>query len=582
MYACWIICKEPSSLAGRVCDSVPWSLETNMFIPRLRTRRWVRVGFAAGLAGLAVCLHALLPPEPNWTIETEMESFTIDRSGFVITLTHKDKVPSFWDGRTGEPLHASLPRENWHWMAMSPDRRHLVAVSGAAQQTACWLDKETGKLSKMPPVSFLPNNSNRVAQWFSPHRPLMILRSPAGPVQVIEPGRDALVIAGELNEFWAENVDFSTDGKLAFVWGRYGWLVVWDLDKREARLEILGPGPRYAVLSPDKKYLVLGDIRYGNVTDPLVCIDVASWKEVWRVSPVEGYPRLISPDGRWVLLYAYNKAMLRDLATGRECIPLSTSKEYGFPAVFSPDGRFLALPHGENDNASADVYDARTGKFLQTAPMPGFDQFHFTAAGNLLWTVPQWDNSLAKRHFSTVELRGWDVTLGKRAKVPWEGAELQLGENPRFGNNNRFVDSSTDLRRFMLVEGNRNVWPRWFGLAPLSWWEKITCWVRNIPESSLGPKTRQLAWDAANDQVLCEVNLRDLVSAHLAEDGRHLVTYVHPWNEPGLLQGWDLPPRKAWHLIIGIPACLGAVVLVVRWRKNRRRKKSEARPARGV
>ncbi|MSQ93678.1 MAG: hypothetical protein EXR98_03885 [Gemmataceae bacterium] len=174
----------------------------------------------------------------------------------------------------------------------------------------------------------------------------------------------------------------------------------------------------------------------------------------------------------------------------------------------------------------------------QTLP-PGADLL-FSADGETLYVYALTHSEMRAYESSTGTLRTTFV-------LPGDAKDLEPS-----------VTKTTD-GRFLLI--HRSVG----GMGPAPWWSKL-------------PGVGRLLRRERNDTVLVlDMNRRrerfrlhgwNTSSSLLSDDGRTLVT-AHFENDRRVLRCWDVDAWKPLHLPIGVPAGLGAVVVLLLWWRGR-------------
>ena len=355
-------------------------------------------------------------------------------------------------------------------------------------------------------------------------------------------------------------------------------------------------GTTEALFSPDGSYFV-----YLATSPEGPCLRLWDTHKRQSAGIMPGASEIseISPNGRFLLAGAFNKDDgktkiwdLSDLANPRGVAILSAS-DY---LKFTPDSRALVeLPTKENPNVV--FWDSATGLEEGRVPAPFFRvKFVFSCDSRLLAIRegPYAGNFPVAVIDMTSRQVLWNKRLGDPACMPGNLLfriipgdvdtlflnvfDEDLNEYPQLRNArtgdllasfsmqfSRLRSSHSGDGQRILIYGHGK-WPQnqkqgWF-------WETLRNWLPSNPNG---------AYDLV--RVIDVPTLREVFhladsyvkDAQLSPDGETLLT-VHP-NDPAgpHLRCWDIPARHPWFKIVGIPAAVGLVlVLLGRWRQARK------------
>jgi RNA polymerase sigma factor (sigma-70 family) len=302
----------------------------------------------------------------------------------------------FWDRQTGKEVRRLSAKAGILRLQFSPDGKRLAAMTGNVFSDPLW-DVADGKI--------LFTFQGEHGTFTSDGRHLLGVRNGSdGPVV----GRWE-VATGKQTGSWTLPAETrgracSPDGKTV-AYFLNDVLVLYDLEKKAEQRRWAGAKMRELTFSPDGKRLAassmhglrLWDVSSGQeefawtrLVDSEVIFsadgkrlawtgyDERSIRYPWAVEIGQGQPRRLglpinnlsghlafSPDGNTLAVITDAGAVeLRDVATGKDALPLDANPGRIFGLELSADGRYLAT----YDNFRALVWDKATGKLLRRFP----------------------------------------------------------------------------------------------------------------------------------------------------------------------------------------------------------------------
>jgi WD40 repeat protein len=564
-------------------------------------RDWRRLLLGLFLLGLGYVLYQRLPPVERWSVRLDEDAttaiFSFSPDGRFLFSHHRELTKGGvvfhayeWAGpfrkrgtATGLILaegsekgrvyesHSTCPPSSLHMPFPKFLGRFWAGLPKGENAILELFDLESGKERRIP-----------IARFSKKWKERDIVLSPAENVAALfhvkdplKPGAQIILYAvpsGEQLAVFSSDGggSFSPDGSY-FVYSAKGpagpCLRIWDTNKHQER----GALPRDGDLvgshrfSPNGRFLLAWDLKKETV-HPVTT-------KVWDLLD-PGNPRLVAdlpvpddflyftPDSKTLIQFHTENSkdivfweMTTGLEKGRMLAPF---KSFAFVA-FSPDNRLMAFNTGvfAKDGVLA-VTDLASREVLWSKPVPvssGSNPF-FIIPGEtetlVLITSPSGSYQGEFRSARTGELLGV-FAMGFR--------DVQ---GPLLSSNERYV----------LYYGHG----KWPPDQTQGWlWETLRKWL---------PSNRDSASDlirVIDVPTLCEVfHLADshVENAQLSPDGGTLIT-VHPKDPDGPhLRCWDIPARHPWLKIVGIPAAIGLVLLLLgKWRQIRKARKAAVKAA---
>jgi hypothetical protein len=522
------------------------------------------VVFVAFLVAVGAFVHAVAEPVPTWVASAPADTHPVfERIVAGRAFLTARKVEVWWggpvtarDGRTGEVLYAAdNAGHDLHPLqspAASADaRRVLVTLSG--DRILLWLDA-----AEVHRLTF----NTAVQTALSPDGEWLLVEERDDRRPLDEPSRlRVLRWGGERRTLGAARMGslrWSPDGAF-FTFHDGGGVVLYDPARRRGLARI--PARAIYGLSPDGKALWAsrGDgCELWNLDDP-------SHPRRTAIVPGEGhaFPEFGPDGGLWFLPQAETeeaakKARLHVWDPGRGAkrweVPLT---ERGFwHATFSPCGRYAALRPtsqraGWGDRVPMALFDTRTGAERWRAPKT--EDILFSPDGDALIDGPEPGGGVPPGR--GIQLYRTEVeSPGSASGVPRQLADWQLFmpiTSPRF----------TPGRLWVIGIPHR------VGAVHLPWWLHWVQSLRPTPREDLGILLA-LDWTSGRTAFrLAQPWLSEYVTAN---DGSYVITF-QTFSDHTRLCRWDVPARKPWLRIVGVPLFIGLVLLGLRvlWARYR-------------
>jgi hypothetical protein len=230
---------------------------------------------------------------------------------------------------------------------------------------------------------------------------------------------------------------------------------------------------------------------------------------------------------------------------------LPAGKQVGTIAVhhftwltFSPDGEQL-LFDGLDTTATLSVLEVPSLKLLWKRDRPFNDDVPFSADGHtafVRWNEPP-------------EVQGLDCATGElRARIAVKS------DDPVF------TAPGNRTRRFLLL--HQSWWKGW-DVAPQPIWQRCMQWLPWLNRRDM-PTDAVVVFDTESYRERFRLQGWNVYRAILSDDGRMLATQ-HDDDERREIRCWDVDAFKPLRWVIGVPAGLAALlVLLATWRGRQR------------
>ncbi|HMF18107.1 MAG TPA: WD40 repeat domain-containing protein [Gemmataceae bacterium] len=318
-------------------------------------------------------------------------------------------------------------------------------------------------------------------------------------------------------------------------------LRLWDTRKRKLA-GILPVGTWRFEVSPDERFLLAEDAKKKTIMWNLSDLD--------RPVAVGALPKdsygYFSPDSRTLVANMGNEVVFWDLMSARE----NGRTVLGMPsygAVFSPDGTLVAV--GSDRRAGTPevvmVLDTRTREILWSSPIR--NRWLFDASGAILVLTNGTTYDMELRDARTGALQ---ASFPRPSGYTW---------NPELSGNGRRAVVEDHLRD---AQGN----------PPKSWLHKlIDDWLPRARDRESDWLVRVI--DLPTGKEILRLQHSQSMHPLLSWDGNSvLLQFADAKGEEGPhVRCYDLPPRRPWLTIAGIPAGIGvAFLLLGAWLKRRR------------
>jgi hypothetical protein len=553
----------------------------------LRRRRWSLLGWLASalfLAGTGVALYYGLPPKPRWTLDDDARSLIAEDGEILATCKLREGEwcgpVQIWDTATGQEVARFLNEgERIFAHGQTSDGRHLVAIVPAGrhglrritsidlnEQKSRHADSALGEIES----SLFSANCNVVAVRVSTgndgEAAYTIADTAAGRVL------DRFTIAldardpkdGNLQnwELTPANGIFSGDGRYFIVNLADGdTFAMRIVDTRTGKATVVEEA-RLRAIATDSPALIA---QRGD--GPPWIWDLAAMD--WRAPLEADAPDTLrfSGDGRWVASVPPKEKMpvpirFFDLRTGRmhwELHSITQNNEEIQEEQFSANGRLFVLPTepapGQRRLA---VYDVERKELLwERTSFANFGTAFFAPDSSLLINGLPSGVEVAEAHSGEVR---YTIELPK-----------SVGVDPALSRDGRtlYVVRQPDMPQPMLwTQFLEEYWP---------WPQEPS--AEGMPLYAYDLSTGRELWrtDTPPAEQLW-FNDDCVVTRRPDRDGPNA---VRPWPTVTTIECWDTPPRKRLGWIIGVPTCLGAMLLLLRavWRRVRRLSMPRPAPA---
>lgn len=552
--------------------------------------------FALLLAGLACALDVVLPPEPRWVVRGAFESggITPDGKTYVTRISNgidfadlNDAVASteppvmtgpvqYWDIATGKEIASVLGERGPVWqVACSSDFHQLAAIAPCANDAGRtelrWIDLAAGS-----------ERRTVLERALVPWQPRI---SPNGALLFLEDMRDP-----------SEGVYLYDTASLRPV----------AQAKDPSRLR-----PSWT-WSPDGNALYL--CRPGTTGNASLCRVAADGETTIALNGADDLVA-ISPDGKKLLTWSSvtdDTFLLWDLPSGtrRGVIPVGAMRPESRGPTFTPDSRTLLITMADKDQGGTlGIWDVDSAKWLAKLPFAG------SRAPCFLWpnAVVLHEN---EQRLSCYRLRPFAKLWQHDGKTPWavdffpesgrvvmlslgdeSGAEVQrrlVMSAAHGGDRLQLLDAHTgeptlDValdaqanhswlsrgRHLILVTGYNRSFERG-AIREFIEDNLLSPFVPNL-QGGFDVSTTVRVFDIPTGTERCRFNIDHAAigAEALTPDGETLVL-LQPASPTGTaaVMCYDVPPRRLWRFILGIPSALGAVLIMGRfgWRRFRQRR----------
>jgi hypothetical protein len=558
----------------------------------MRSLRWGL--FALALACLGVALYAGLPHEPRWVLRGPIAplGLTLDGTSLITAIERVADLPSknrsptmpfagpqmgpiqFWDIATGQEVWSLLGENGPRWqVAFSDDYKRLVAVAspfeGADRDEMKCIDLTTGR-ERRTMIEHRTNSWNFV---FSPGGTLLLLDD-----------WDLQHDVKDLHLYDAVSLRLLVKAQPRNRWPRYLWstggnaMLIYATDENgnarlrrisadgETMIQLKGAGDWLAV-TPDGKTLITEPPR----------------PEAEELAPVDSLLLWDLPEG-----------------TQRGTIPVDAfhPRASGDNLIVTPDSRTLLITHGmPRPGNTIGVWDIETAQWLGKVVfdrraaliLPEHNAFALfdreNKRPNFTWYRIRPFAKLWEREWPGGELRSVDYLSGvQRLAVLWgdgSSTRVQLFE----------TQSGAPTLEIKLDPGQQHQWlSRGEHFAVLSWdrdaaaersalvlfiEEHIVGAIMPRLRPGRGTPTSTQFFDLATGSERGRIDRAGADPDILTPDGRTLLLYQQAGHDgDAAIFCYDVPPRRPWTLIAGIPLLAGAALVSLHfgWRRLRGRR----------
>jgi WD40 repeat protein len=592
------------------------------------------------MTGVGLALYARLPVQPRWVVQGSIAPLGLAPDGktFRTETRRPEELPNksrsrrlwmphggpvkFWDVETGAEVLNLLGESGPRWrVALSNDGQRLAAIGAPSEESVLQdlrtIDLETGRERRITiDGRFLCDIS------LSPDGHLLLLFDWWRTF-----GRDRRET--DLLLYDADSLHLITKTP---AMGRPPWQ--WSTDGKGVE-STFSPADTKAILitqnsgianahtmwqwSTDGKAILIYSTQDGSASLRRISADgeaVVHFKGAgdWLAMTPDGKTLATAPARADDADRApFQRIILWDADTGNErgIIPVASLDPETAPIQVEvvPDGRTLLVPHGRPADRVVGVWDIETGKWLgDVSVREGLCHYFSDRDGLALGSDASrlgqrrlewyrfrpfgilWQRDLPGRQIEKVDfmpshkrvfvLTGDDT----RTDMSLELLDLETGEI--------LLDLFLDHRR--LGYATKTAGP-YFAVNLIDYttperspfWEFIEERILSVLMPSLrrdnGALSAARVFDGRTGEELGRVNLPNADLADLAADGRSLFLYIEAGADgEATLLCYDIPPRRAWSWIIGIPLALGLLLASLRagWRRLRRRPAPAARSAR--
>ena len=556
---------------------------------------------AALLFALGWGLYVWLPPQPRWFVSGSFMTAGLSPDGKTFrTLSvipgrepRRTESPIFpdpprvtglqlWDVDTGQETRSLLGNAGRVWQTrFSANGQRFAAVSGQ--------EGEVG-VTELHVVD-LPDGrdrhtsiAHRGVHWrieFSPGGELLLLEDGS-----IERTKNTLFVYDtetlrqiaktSTREWWSRKWASGDEALLFFEPGKAGDAILRRISRDgDSVISFKGAGD-WLELTPDGKAVITEppakDDKWPRVVDSLMVWDLATGKLRHTIPVADFHPRAAS-DNLFVLRDSRTLLIIHgdprpgdllgvwDTETAQWLGEIRLGKRYPVPL---PNHDVFALAtHPQESPAGLTLYQPRPFKkrWHREWPDKMLAAYDIHGAGENLVTYPSTNDPLAAQRLESLDMRTgetcFEVIMAHDASPSWHtlGRHLVLTE---------WHDR----------QNGRNATLRWLEANLLS------ALFPNLPRNGQTTTTTKVV-DKDNGAELCRVDLTDTVSGLLSTDGRTLFLYQEaPPRGVARLFCYDVPPRRAWQYIVGIPLAIGLLALAITcgWRRWRERKATRSAP----
>lgn len=541
-------------------------------------RRWRPVVLAACLTGVGYLLHESLPPVPRWSIRVPESADSFGRMGTatvqckfsddgrkVAGVFHYSAPPGFgvgyfegplrlWDVSTGEDILRSARAGHYYGFAWDAKGRRAASVFQVGKPAPCSLhvfDLHQGESIEvvLPDALYYHLVFSPDSDWLLFHastaandresRILGTFHIPSRRLQHVE--------------LRADSISFSPNGSFALVmeWeaDRNGY-AIWQRDplKKVAFLEnrhdaVVHPQGSWVLVSPsDRAYWEFWDLA--DMGKPSLKASI----------PREGWSRaFFGPLGDVLVILEPFSLKLLEMPNGKLRWHIPSSR--GEHVRFDSRQRHVALHQGQAHRAtSVALFDTQTGRQTSEFPTASFRRECWTFAD---------DNALLL-HCGFQKTVLLDSATGIEHFVfPWhDDADAAI------------VFATADGRRALVQGGGFRLRNQ---EKARGWGERFFQWLESWfkPSDPLGLLKRETSHqviDLEAGNILLELNAVGEGRSFLSDDGKSLLVQENRSTEgTTTLHCFDVPARKPWAWIIGVPVGIGVCVVAWKWLRRKRR-----------
>ncbi|MBI3412069.1 MAG: hypothetical protein HY040_27375 [Planctomycetes bacterium] len=297
--------------------------------------------------------------------------------------------------------------------------------------------------------------------------------------------------------------------------------------------------------------------------------DSDSQMTLWDLSKAEAPTRLlslplkeyscsysISPNGRFWIVEPAGKfeqgrrIALFEIPSGK--VILKLPNRFG-SEWWSPEGRRLMISESQEKREVIRLFDLETAQFLWQREIDS-SRGHWTRHGRM-WVEPRFTHD-SKKLVVTGPEATVDVIVVEDGEVVTQIPFPAKGgiDPPALTPNERFllIRSSEPWVFPMLIQERNGI------LARLGRWLGVPLGKNPNPNHDW-----ITVWDLHNNQEIFHMNDQPVDSAALSPDGCTLLTFADAREETKVLTCWDVPSARPWRWILGLPAALGFMFLVM-------------------
>jgi hypothetical protein len=554
---------------------------------RWRILRWSL--FTLALTALAWGLHAWLPAAPRWVVRGAFipQGLTADGAAFQTIIVRNEDLPNrnrspsllslprggpvqFWDVNTGQFLRGVLDDSGPRWhIALSKDGKRLVAVGpraeNAVEEDVRCLDVVTGNEAR----TIIPHRTDQWQISFSPGGDLLVFEDYGDfanetTTLFVYDATSLRLLARPATPTYYPRWLWSHDGQAALTYSttpegdgtlhRIGTNGVSDT-------RLTGAG-EWLAITPDGKTLLTeppqGIRPAHGVIDSILVWDIATGKQRGKI-PVDAFhPQAadnitIFPDSRTVIVTRGDPRpgdvlSVWDLQAEQW---LGRVQLHGAPVTFLPTRNAFAVWQG----SAVTAYRARPFEQLWEHGWAGKRLLVGNAmpdAGFVIAAIGEHDEASSR-------VKLLDINSG--------ATHLELTLQPK---HHPFWLPRCD--RFLVLEERHGEPAEGGALWKLL--EHVASVFLPRPRPRVPTPTTTRVIDTTTGDELGRVALADANVQDVSADGRLLFMYLEPdaTGEATLLC-YDIPPRRDWLRIAGLPVVLGIVLVGLRltWRRMRHR-----------
>ena len=318
------------------------------------------------------------------------------------TITPDADALRLWGDKDASVAADRLGKGTAYAMALSPDGK-TIAVSGLVSVSTYDFDSLHEIWTSLLEPSQPPLVTGRGQVVWSPDGSQLATRSEVGiTVWDAKTGQQLLIFKGDQYD---DEVIWTRDGRLAALEYSFGNETLWYVQTGEELFKIeTNDAPGASDLLQDQGLLA------ESLNRGVVVWDTHSKQELYSPLKVcDGYcvnSLKLSPDGTRAAVAATDerdRLSVWDLKTGEQLFVTEAPGNYaGTEFVWAPDGRYLAAAF---NTGTIGVWDAQTGKTLQTLSVDKIEEIAWSLDGENLITLSQYES-----------LTVWDVKTGQASR----------------------------------------------------------------------------------------------------------------------------------------------------------------------